>query len=357
MNPVVIALASNERYFPGLYCAVAGALNHMAAGRSVELWVLDGGISQSSKNILTRLADSFDKSVQLQFVPVDDSIFLGTTPGPGKSHMTYYRILLARVLNVSRLIYLDCDVLVFRDLAELFGHQLSPGKILAAVRDSETLSLGDDSQIVADAMKLRAQGAYFNCGVMLMNLDELRKQNFVERSLEFLETWKGRYRFHDQSAINFLLHDGIDELREYWNRASWQFDQQDNNNLDCVLHYTSSAPWLREIPGPAQALFERFACRAGLAVNRRSAGFKQSQYQWFWRNALAPLRSGAFFILSAIYRISGAWKKAADYRKAARYWFHYLRNFASRRRVHRRRIAEIQNMKFDAAAATMKMRP
>ena len=46
---------------------------------------------------------------------------------------------------------------------------------------------------------------YFNSGVMLMNLDELRKQHFFERAVEFLNSWSG-YRFRDQSAINFLLH-------------------------------------------------------------------------------------------------------------------------------------------------------
>jgi hypothetical protein len=29
MEPVVLALASNERFFPGLYCAVASALSHL----------------------------------------------------------------------------------------------------------------------------------------------------------------------------------------------------------------------------------------------------------------------------------------------------------------------------------------
>ena len=349
MNPVVIALASNERYFPGLYCAVASALRHMAAGTGVDVRVLDGGISKSSRNTLSRLAESFGQSVRVGFVPVDDSVFRSAMLGPYKSHMAYCRILLPRVLDVPRLIYLDCDVLVFRDLSELFDHPLSSGKILAAVPDSETLSLGDDSRIVADAMKLPAQGAYFNSGVMLMDLDELRKQNFLERSLEFLETWSGRYRFHDQSAINFVLYGRIDALPEYWNRASWQFDEQDENDLSCVLHYTRSAPWLRETPGPAQALFEQFGSHAGLAVNRRTTGFKHSRHQWFWRNALAPLRAAAFFTVSILYKISGRRKKAADYQRAARYWFNYLRNAPSRRHIHRRRIAEIQNMKFDVA--------
>ena len=349
MNPVVIALASNERYFQGLYCAVASALGHMATGSVVDVHVLDGGISQSSKNILSRLAERFGQSVRVEFVPVDDSVFRGAALGPGRSHMAYCRILLPRVLDVPRLIYLDSDVLVFRDLSALFDLKLSSDKILAAVRDSETQSLGDDCRVVADAMKLPAQGAYYNSGVMVMNLDELRKQNFPERSLEFFKNWRGHYRFWDQSAFNFLLYGRIDELPEYWNRASWQFDEQEENDLGCVLHYTGLVPWLRERPGPAQALFERFAEHAGFGVNRRTTEYRRSQHRWFLRSTLAPLRAAAFSLESILYKISGRRKKAADYQSAARYWFNYLRNAPSRRRVYRRRIAEIHNMKFDAA--------
>ena len=349
MESVVLALASNERYFPGLYCAIASALSHMARGRTVDVRVLDGGISQKSKDIVSRLVGKFRNSAQLEFMPIDASIFREAMLGPGRSHMAYCRILLPQLLNVPRLIYLDCDVLVFRDLSQLFDLKLSSDKILAAVRDSETLSLGNDSRIVADAVNLSAQSPYFNSGVMLMNLDELRKQNFVERSLEFLQTWRGHYRFWDQSAINFLLHDRIAALPEHWNRASWQFDQQEDNDLRCVLHYTSSAPWLRKTPGPAQALFEEFGQRAGVPVDRNSATFKRSQRAWFWRNAVAPLRGMAFFIASILYNISGRRKEATDYRTAASYWFDYVRNGPTRGRIHRRRIAEIQNIKFDAA--------
>ena len=241
MEPVVIGLASNECYFPGLYCAVASALTHLDSTREVDLKILDGGISKHSKNTLCRLVERHGKVVRLQFVAVDDSLFRDATLGPGRSHMAYCRTLLPRLQDVSRLIYLDCDLLVFRDLSELFDLELSPGKILAAVPDSETLRLGDDSCTLANAMNLPAAKRYFNSGVMLLNLDQLRKQNFTEKSLEFLKNWSGHYRFHDQSAINFLLHGQIDELPEHWNRASWRFDEQDDNDLDCVLHYTRSA--------------------------------------------------------------------------------------------------------------------
>src|SRR5262249_14381288 len=158
--------------------------------------------------------------------------------GPGRSHMTYCRILLPQLLDVPRLIYVDSDLLVFRDLSELFDLPLSRGKVLAAVPDWETPTLGDDSRTIADAMNLPHVGSYFNAGVMLLDLDELRIRNFTNRSFEFFNEWQGCYRFHDQSALNFLLHREIEELPEHWNRASWQFDAQNNNELNCVLHYT-----------------------------------------------------------------------------------------------------------------------
>ncbi len=51
MEPIVIALASNERCFPGLYCAVASALRYLEPTREVDLKVFDGGISQTSGDI------------------------------------------------------------------------------------------------------------------------------------------------------------------------------------------------------------------------------------------------------------------------------------------------------------------
>ena len=345
MDPVVITLASNERYFPGLYCAVASALGYLNSTREADLKVLDGGISKHSKNTLCRLVERYGKVVRLQFVAVDESLFRDATLGPAESHMAYCRTLLPRLLDVPRLIYLDCDLLVFRDLSELFDLELAPGKILAAVPDSETLTLSDDSRTLTSAMNLPAVGCYFNSGVMLLNLNELRKQNFTEKSFEFLKNWRGHYRFHDQSAINFLLHGQIGELPEHWNRASWRFDEQDDNHLDCVLHYTRSAPWLCGIPGPAQALFERFAADAGSPVNRQITAFTKSRRQQFW---LAPFRALAFPVVSLFYKIAGQKEKCAGYQKAARYWLYYILKAPRRRRLHHRRVREITKFKFAA---------
>ena len=346
LEPVVLALTSDEGYFPGLYCAVASALRAVDPARKVDVKVLDGGLSQASRDTLARLIERTGKRARLDFVKADPSIFGKATLGPGQSPMAYCRILLPHLLSVPRLIYVDCDVLVFRDLSQLFDFELSTGKFVAAVPDSETCSLAHDSRPLATAMKLPAEGAYFNSGVMLINLDELRKQHFFERAVEFLTVWNVDYRFHDQSAINFLLHEHIEELPEYWNRPSWRFDAQQNNDLDCVLHYTTSAPWLRGRPRPAQVLFERFAAELGLQVNHRSSWF-----QGLWRNAVAPLRALAFPAAALCYRLLGKKDKSVAYQKVARYWRDYVRNSPRRRRLYRRRNEEISRMTFGVRAS------
>ena len=353
LEPVVLALTSDESYFPGLYCAVASALSAVDPARKVDVKVLDGGLSQTSRDTLASLVERIGTRARLDFVKADPSIFDKATLGPGQSHMAYCRILLPDLLAVPRLIYLDCDVLVFRDLSQLFDFQFAAGKFVAAVPDSETHSLAHDSRGLTKAMKLPAEGAYFNSGVTLMNLDELRKQRFFERAVEFLTVWKVDYRFHDQSAMNFLLHEHIEELPEYWNRPSWCFDAQQDNDLDCVLHYTTSAPWFGGPRTPSQVLFERFAEEVDLPVNRQSTGFKRSVRRNFWRNALAPLRALVFPIGSFLYRIAGKKEKSAAYKNVARYWLDYIRNTPTRWRLHRRRSQEIIKMKFDLRTSSV----
>ena len=74
MEPVIVALASNQRYFPGLDCALASALSYLDPSREVDVKVLDGGISEESRKVLSRFMARFGRSTQLEFVPIDESL-------------------------------------------------------------------------------------------------------------------------------------------------------------------------------------------------------------------------------------------------------------------------------------------
>ena len=73
------------------------------------------------------------------------------------------------------LIYLDSDVLALSDLSELFDLRLLPGKLIAAVPDSETLSLEQDFACCGSGDEAsRRRFRYLDSGVTLMDLDALR---------------------------------------------------------------------------------------------------------------------------------------------------------------------------------------
>src|SRR5262249_35474511 len=109
---------------------------------------------------------------------------------------------------------------------------------------------------------------------------------------------------------------------------------------------TTSTPWLRRRPRPAQVLFERFAVEAGLPVNRRSSAFEGR-----WRNAMAPMRALAFPVAALCYRLLGKNDKSAAYQRVARYWLDYVCKAPRRRRLYRERNEEISRMKFDVRAS------
>ena len=73
LEPVALALTSDEAYFPGLYCAIASALRSVDPAREVDVKVLDGGLSKSSRDALAKLIERTGKPARLDFVKADPS--------------------------------------------------------------------------------------------------------------------------------------------------------------------------------------------------------------------------------------------------------------------------------------------
>jgi hypothetical protein len=166
--------------------------------------------------------------------------------------------------------------------------------------------------------------------------------------LRFLSEWKGKYRFHDQSALNFCCARRIATLPGHWNRPSWVFDTQADNNLECLLHFTNFVPWRGGRPGPAQAVFEKFAAEAGLPVNRWSRDFRKTRLKWLLRNAVSPARALGFPAAAALCRLAGEEKKASEYLKAGHYWQKHILGSVSRVKRHRERGRLIEATRFVA---------
>ena len=188
LDDVVVVFACSENFVPYLSVAVQSIIENASLTRRYDIVVLTRDISPASMITLTRQAKS--DNVGIGFLDVDAA--LGDIKLPHHGHFrpeTYYRLLSPQLLpNVDKAIYLDSDLIVCDDVAKLYDVDVR-GYKLAATRDADTIGQidGYDATVgpyLKNELGMSDPHDYFQAGVLLMNLAELRRTITPEEFLD-----------------------------------------------------------------------------------------------------------------------------------------------------------------------------
>ena len=107
----------------------------------------------------------------------------------------YYRLRLPDLLpNEKRVLYLDCDTLVYKDLTKLYNYNIEGNYFTGMLEPRDLSYLGINVN------------NYINTGVMLFNLDELRKENVAKKIEEFLIKHNYKLLFPVNDSLNTVCH-------------------------------------------------------------------------------------------------------------------------------------------------------
>lgn len=199
-----IALAPDDNYAKYAACVMRSALANAAPGEKIYFWILDGGLSGESKELLSRVSE------RASFIGIDAGMFADFPSHGYITVSTWYRFAIASLLpaDISRVLYLDCDVAVASGLGGLFEADLTDYAV-AAVKDCIWKKF--------DARAgLPPEHHYFNAGVLLINVDYWRKNGVQERLMDFLKD-ESRLKMMDQTVLNIVLKDECKELPLQWN--------------------------------------------------------------------------------------------------------------------------------------------
>lgn len=213
--------------------------------RSVDVWVLDGGVSLRNKCKVERSLKT--GRIRLRWVRVSRNLLRGCPLSGHVSLATYFRLLIPEVLpdNVSKVVYLDIDMLVLSDIGELYGLETGRAPVLA-VRENETSTLGKYLRCCQE-MGISEDAPYFNAGVLVMNLDVWRAENLSRRLVEFVNRHRDQVPCWDQDAMNALIAGRWIELPRTWNRtdAVWEtFDLPEGAGSAAIIHFKGPIkPW------------------------------------------------------------------------------------------------------------------
>jgi lipopolysaccharide biosynthesis glycosyltransferase len=125
----------------------------------------------------------------------------------------WFRIFLPELLpTLDRILYLDIDTIVVDSLRPLWEIDLGDS-YLGAV----TNVLEPGNRHHPEALGLAGPEAYFNSGVLLMNLDALRRDGCGERLYRFAVDHRDQLMWPDQDALNLLLGHRRLPLHPRWN--------------------------------------------------------------------------------------------------------------------------------------------
>ncbi|WP_407377530.1 glycosyltransferase [Methanobrevibacter sp.] len=131
--------------------------------------------------------------------------------------------------HLPKILYLDSDIIIQKDLKPLFDIDISD--CYAAVVDDIMSVNGKEYHL--KWLNFR-ENAYFNSGVMLLNLDRMRKDNIPFQLFDYRRY--GLNRFTDQDAFNVIFKGDVKYISPYYNLLTCFFEWESVDFLRDFYH-------------------------------------------------------------------------------------------------------------------------
>jgi lipopolysaccharide biosynthesis glycosyltransferase len=185
---------NNEYIFPVLVSAESILINSNNPYSFITFHFLcSPDITQNNISILKSL---LNKSINAELIFYNMSNCFIDSKKLRYSQATYYRLLIPIFIKANKIIYLDADTLCLKDITEMY--QLD-------INDYYVLGFYDYSK---GYHKEKRTKKYINAGVMLLNLDKIRKDNKVYDLVNFFNNGTLLPK-HDQTIINYAFYPKI----------------------------------------------------------------------------------------------------------------------------------------------------
>lgn len=144
------------------------------------------------------------------------------------SNFSFAKLLLSELTKEEKIIYLDMDTIVKNDLSLLWELDFNNNYALG-VKDYGVL---DENYHYGT---LNTNCKYINTGVMVLNLDKIRKDNLVEKLFDFINSHKLVYP--DQDAFNIICDSKISYIPSMYNFAYKVTKEVINRDKAIIIHY------------------------------------------------------------------------------------------------------------------------
>ncbi|MDI2112654.1 DUF4422 domain-containing protein [Commensalibacter nepenthis] len=264
-EPINICMSFDDNYAAHGDAVITSMIQNAHPQQPIHIYILhDEKLSNKNKKIIQQAEN---KNIRIHYIKINKKLF-NSLPLNREyiSLNTYYRLTIQNLLpdNIEKIIYLDSDIIVYGNIAELWqeslgnmcvGAVLDEGGILQARR----LSLPDTN--------------YFNAGVMIFNLAQIRKEfkNVFVNYFENYYKYKEIITLQDQDILNITFSKKTKIIPLRWNINSRMLeyndleykysikDAEDALRNIGIIHYTDQKkPWRYSCNHPFRSLYWKY---------------------------------------------------------------------------------------------------
>ena len=247
-------MAADPRFLPGLLVTSHSLLRQLAPGWSADLTLLTNEFGEEDERVLRRVVEAAGPThtLDVRWLSLDD--FRDCPPMDNGSRLAYARLLIPQLLTVERVLYIDADIVVQRDVSQLTALPRRENAVLHAVQDGRvtTCSMPWD-QIPCGELGIPPSAPYFNSGFLWIDLEAWHRQGVTPSCWEHIRRFAHRLNFHDQSVMNAVLWNRWTPLDRGWNNlfeqtlgrfAVYPLGRMPGKNI----HYVNAKPWVVRNP-------------------------------------------------------------------------------------------------------------
>ncbi len=238
----------------------------------VAVHVVGKELTSESKKQIGDIVGKYQRAT-IQFYNItDDQLSKYNLPAtaPHINVSTYIRLFLFDILPISieKIIYLDCDLEVVKDLADMWNTNIDNYAIAGVVDSSERTEEAYLKSPYADPMKSHT---YVNAGVLLMNLKYWRENNTLDKLMTYVDENSALIKYADQDILNGALPDAIYRLPGRYNIHLFFFwdrfkilelfrGYMDEGLKDpAIIHFTTAMkPWNKGCVHPLRGEFLKY---------------------------------------------------------------------------------------------------
>lgn len=242
-----VCFATNRNYV-SVSLVMLYSLFYNNPNADIHVYVFHCELTEDDYNAFSLLAASWSQQITLVYVPPQLFEKLPTTDCWSKE--TYFRLLMPTLLpsNIDRFLYLDVDVIINKSIQEFYMMNFSGSDCIAC--EDILMNRIHKNYYFENFEDLKDKDfTYFNAGIMLWNLKQVRKNYHFTTYIQTLIKYISVLECLDQDILN-VIHCGK-ALTVPWQQYNLQisiaaqkhFRADTVRSVSHIIHFCGPKPW------------------------------------------------------------------------------------------------------------------